>query len=82
MMLRPGGSMNETRCIALLTCTLVPEGQTRIAQQFIAGITRMRHLSPGGTAEGILPTRWKHIFSRAYGTDPAIGLFPSNELLG
>jgi hypothetical protein len=33
----------------------VPEGQkTTVAQQFIAGIARIRRLSPRGTAEGLL----------------------------
>ena len=42
--------------------------KTTVAQQFIAGIARIGHASPGGTAEGSWPMKQRGIFSRAYGT--------------
>ena len=37
---------------------LVPEGQTAIAQRFIAGFGRAGDMRPGGTKEGSFLHRW------------------------
>ena len=48
-----------------------------LAQQFIAGIARIRQPSPVGTAEGPWPIGRKANLSRAYGTYPAEPIFPA-----
>jgi hypothetical protein len=79
--------VNLLMVVQLLTCTrgllsLSGRDKTKVAQQFIAGIARIRAFSSGGTAARFLTDKLRGIFSRADGTHSAGTPFPSNKLLG
>ena len=69
-----------------LTCMrgllLVPEGQTILVQQFIAGKGSACRMSAVGTAEDPSQFHRSGSFSRPSGTEPPYSRNPSNELLG
>src|SRR2546427_12799644 len=61
----------------------VPEGQTAIAQRFIAGFGRAGDMSPGGTKEGSFLHRWLIAVTLSSLRDlSAPGRGPSVETLG
>src|SRR5439155_2444858 len=58
----PNAAASAKPALSVLTCrvrnalnTYVPEGQTAIAQRFIAGFGRASDMSPGGTKERLIP---------------------------
>ena len=70
----------------LLTCMrgllFVPEGQTILAQQFIAGKGSACRMSAVGTAEGPSGFHRSGTVSRPSGTELPDSRNPSNKLLG
>jgi hypothetical protein len=72
-----------TQLSALLACyermlSLSRRDKTTVAQQFIAGITRIRQVQSRRTAEGSWPMKRRRVFSRACGTDSE-GAPPSQQ---